>query len=191
MREARDKYFDINGFGVDGGYSDAWVDFHIGPLYCPFPNTKSRIRAVKVHDLHHILTGYQTDFIGELEIGAWEVGAGCKDFAAAWFLNLSSLGAGVLFAPSRVYRAFIRGRSTDSLYGRPLDDMLGRTVAEMRRDTNVDASAPEASFADRVAFAGYAVAGLAVSAVAASIGVFVVPVGLVTGLVRKLRRAPA
>lgn len=32
----------------------------------PFPNTHGRRRALAYHDLHHILTGYRTDFVGEL-----------------------------------------------------------------------------------------------------------------------------
>src|ERR1700742_1732678 len=39
MREARDRYFAVNGFGANGGYDDAWVDFKIGPVPLPFPNT--------------------------------------------------------------------------------------------------------------------------------------------------------
>ena len=45
-----------------------------------FPNTDSRKRAVPLHDLHHILTGYKTDWMGEAEIGAWELRAGCNSF---------------------------------------------------------------------------------------------------------------
>ena len=77
MRTARDLYFDVNGFGADGGYSEPWVDFKLGPLPLPFPNTAGRIAAVKFHDLHHVLTGYETNAIGEFEISAWELGAGC------------------------------------------------------------------------------------------------------------------
>src|SRR6478752_6208121 len=79
LREARDLYFRSNGFGEDGGYGDAWVDFKLGPVPFPFPNTAARIKAVKVHDLHHIVTGYRTNFVGELEISAWEIGGGCED----------------------------------------------------------------------------------------------------------------
>src|SRR5690349_11954766 len=93
MRAARAIYFDVNRFGADGGYGDAWVDFKLGPLPVPFPNTRARVRAVRYHDLHHVLTGYDTSTIGELEISAWELGAGCKDFAAAWQLNLGGLFA--------------------------------------------------------------------------------------------------
>ena len=50
----------------------------------PFPNTPSRKRAVRYHDLHHALTGYATDLTGEFEISAWEIGSGCADHVAAW-----------------------------------------------------------------------------------------------------------
>ena len=76
MRDSRRTYFEKNAFGVDGGYEDAWVDFKLGPIPFPFPNSAPRVRAVKFHDLHHVLTGYDTNFTGEVEISAWEIGAG-------------------------------------------------------------------------------------------------------------------
>jgi hypothetical protein len=42
----------------------------VGPLAFKIPNTPSRKRAVRYHDLHHTLTGYRTDFRRECEIGA-------------------------------------------------------------------------------------------------------------------------
>ena len=77
LRDARRIYFHANGFGEEGGYDDAWVDFKLGPIPMPFPNPPARVRAVKYHDLHHVLTDYDTDTIGEFEIAAWEVAAGC------------------------------------------------------------------------------------------------------------------
>src|SRR5262245_11460181 len=103
MREARRVYFDANGFGETGGYDDAWVDFKLGPIPMPFPNTKSRLEAVRYHDLHHLLTGYDTDIIGEFEIAAWEIAAGCKGFPAAWVLNLSAMAGGLFLSPRRVF----------------------------------------------------------------------------------------
>src|SRR4051812_17637276 len=87
LRAARDAYFTANGFGADGGYAAAWVDFKLGPVPLPFPNTASRVRAVGYHDLHHVLTGYRTDTVGEFLIAAWELGAGCERFFTAWQLN--------------------------------------------------------------------------------------------------------
>ena len=145
MQAARDRYFAVNHFGTDGGYGDAWVDFELGSIPFPFPNTKSRIRAVKVHDLHHIVTGYDTNTTGEFEISAWEIGAGCKDFFAAWQLNLAGMAGGLFSAPVRTFRAFVRGRHSESLYGKNLDELLHLTVADVRRMTSVDAERPAAS----------------------------------------------
>lgn len=131
MRAARDHYFAVNHFGDDGGYSAAWVDFQLGPIPFPFPNTDARRRAVKVHDLHHILTDYDTNFLGEIEIAAWEVGAGCKDFVAAWVLNLGALSAFWL-APKRVFAAFVRGRRSHTFYGEDVEPVLERSVADAR-----------------------------------------------------------
>jgi len=192
MRQARDQYFLDNGFGSNGGYDDAWVDFHLGPLPCPFPNTKGRVRAVKVHDLHHILTGYRTDFMGELEISAWEVGAGCKDFYAAWYLNLAGTATGCLLAPRRIYAAFLRGRATESLYGRDLDGMLDETVEAVRDHTGLGKPQRPASLGDMATFAAAVAAGTVVAAVSFALAVFVVPVGLVLGALRgKKATAPA
>lgn len=138
LRAARDLYFAANGFGADGGYSSPWVDFKLGPIPMPFPNSAGRVRAVRFHDLHHILTGYATDTMGELEIAAWELGAGCKDFLAAWQLNLGGLAAGMVASPRRMLRAFRRGRRSESLYGRDLEALLERTVGEMREECGVD-----------------------------------------------------
>src|SRR5690349_9357412 len=81
--EARARYFADNSFGDDGGYSARWVTiFKLGPLSLGFPNTASRIAAVRYHDLHHLVTGYDTDVMGEAEIAAWELASGCERFPA-------------------------------------------------------------------------------------------------------------
>src|SRR6185312_14780727 len=94
LREARDEYFRVNGFGPNGGYDDVWVNFKLGPIPMPFPNTNSRKRTVRFHDLHHVVTGYRTDTRGEFEISAWELGSGCADHFVAWQLNLGGFAAG-------------------------------------------------------------------------------------------------
>jgi hypothetical protein len=178
MEEARAHYFAVNGFGADGGYSDAWVDFKLGPIPFPFPNTQARLRALAVHDLHHIVTDYDTDFVGELQISAWELGAGCRSFFAAWFLNLAGLAGGVLFAPARTYRAFSRGRSSQSLYGRDVDALLRRTVAETKRDLGTDGEPPPARAGDVVSFGACVAAGAVCAAVFMVVGVALLPFGL-------------
>ncbi len=38
------------------------------------------VGAVRVHDVHHVVTGDGTAWIGEAEIGAWEIGSRCGDY---------------------------------------------------------------------------------------------------------------
>lgn len=184
MRQARQAYFDENGFGADGGYSDAWVDFKLGPIPFPFPNTASRVRAVKYHDLHHILTGYRTDFTGELEISAWEIAAGCKDFAAAWVLNLGGMASGLFVAPRRVFAAFLRGRRERTLYGEDLEALLDAPVAEVQA-RYAPKSDEGAGVLDVALFALASAVGLAVGFVTMLVFVPLVPLGLVTTWLRK------
>src|SRR5262245_10722491 len=64
LRQPRARYFEENDFGEDGGYNARWVKLKLGPFPYAIPNTKGRVRAVRYHDLHHIMTGYRTDWIG-------------------------------------------------------------------------------------------------------------------------------
>ena len=42
MREARDEYLAENHFAPDGGNSEAWVNFKLGPIPLSFPNSDAR-----------------------------------------------------------------------------------------------------------------------------------------------------
>jgi hypothetical protein len=68
VRQARAEYFRANGFGDDGGYDAQWVKVKLGAVPLWFPNTDARRRAVRLHDLHHLATGYETSLVGEAEI---------------------------------------------------------------------------------------------------------------------------
>ncbi len=192
MREARAQYFEDNGLGKDGGYDDAWVDFKIGPVPFPFPNSAARVRAVRYHDLHHVLTGYRTDFHGEMEISAWEIAAGCRNFVVAWQLNLAGMFGGATYMPRRIFRAFVRGRHSRSLYGLPLEPLLDQSVAEVRAQTGLrEADTRRPTPGDVLWFALALVAGLAIGVVDLALFVPLAPVGLVALNLRRRREARA
>jgi hypothetical protein len=143
LRTARARYFEVNQFGPNGGYDAAWVKVKAGPISVSIPNTKGRVRAVRYHDLHHILAGYDTDLRGEAEIGAWEIGSGCADHYAAWVLNLGAMSFGVFLIPRRTWHAFLRGRKSKNLYRETFDEaLLERTVGEMRAQLGLDQLQP-------------------------------------------------
>jgi len=154
VRDARARYFETNGFD-EAGYTARWAHFKIGPIPLAFPNTPSRQRALPMHDLHHVATGYPTTLLGEAEIGAWEVAGGCRNYWAAWVLDAAGFGYGVVFAPRRMYRAFVSGRRSKNLYHLGYtDELLGLDVTELRRRLQIDRP-PVATWADRAAFAGW------------------------------------
>lgn len=135
IREARRTYFETAGFAADGGYGDKWVLLKArGVTLFAFPNTAARVRSVKLHDLHHVLTEYDTSWEGEAEIGAWELASGCGRHYPAWVLNAGAVVIGMLICPRRVLRAFRRGRRSGNLYSSQFsDELLDRTVGELRR----------------------------------------------------------
>jgi hypothetical protein len=180
LRSARDDAFRRAGIPADGGDSEPWVDFKLGPLPMPFPNTDARRRAVKLHDLHHVLTGYQTDITGEFEISAWEVAAGCGRYGAAWVLNLMGLSVGLLTAPLRVSRAFWRGARSSTLYTTlAFDEVIDRPVDEVRRRLTVPPAGERVSptAADGLRLVAASVAGLSLLLV--TVPLMLTPVTLV------------
>jgi hypothetical protein len=163
LAQARGVYFEQNGFGADGGYGDAWVTIKLGPFPFPLPNTPARVRAVRYHDLHHIVTGYDTSLRGEMEIGAWEIASGCRSFPAAWHLNLSAMGGGVLVAPRRTLRAYARGRRSQNLYSREFSpELLALPVQVARRQLSLCDESGAVTWSDLASFVPVAVGAISV-----------------------------
>lgn len=157
MLAARARYYEVNQFGADGGDSLAWVPVKVLGVTFHIPNSDGRRRAVRAHDLHHILTGYGTDLTGEAEIGAWELASNCLSSTAATVLNTGAMAMGMLIAPRRTARAWARGRATKNLYRHAtIDHLLGREVDDLRHELTLDAPAPPVRARDVLALAALA-----------------------------------
>ena len=132
VRQAREQYFAENNFGVDGGYSLKWTPLKFGPFTIRIFNSRARKRAVPLHDLHHIATGYPTTPRGEAQIAIWELAAGTYDMWFAFFINIPALIYGFLLWPRSSVAAWRRGRQSKSLYHREFgDDLLEMSVNEL------------------------------------------------------------
>jgi hypothetical protein len=109
---ARDVYLAENGFSAATYDAKGSTVTVLGiDLYRPLSDDARR--AIRRHDLHHVLTGYGTDYIGEAEISAWELGCGLTGLGL--YVRLIVVSALLLFgwlAPRRVARAYraARGR---------------------------------------------------------------------------------
>jgi len=164
LRDARQLYFDLNGFGSDGGYEERWIKVKMWRLPVWLPNTKGRRKAVRLHDLHHILTEYPTTWRGEAEISAWEIaGGGLHRYYAGWVLDLMNVAQGLVVNPRGMYRAFLRGRRSANLYLMEFnDELLAHRVGEFRHRLRLHERPAPGSWRDRAAFITWALAGAGV-----------------------------
>lgn len=135
VREARDRYLAENGLTLDAYTAPTFeIDLRdLGGGVWRLLNIPARKRAIPLHDLHHVVTGYGTDLVGEGEIGAWELIGGCNSLFL-WWINLGALLVGFLLAPRRVARAAWRARGQRTLYrdSDPYECLLRMTVADIR-----------------------------------------------------------
>jgi hypothetical protein len=70
-------------------------------------------------------------------------------------LNASAFAYGLLLAPRRTYRAFVRGRHAHTLYRAGWrDSLLSLTVSQLRTHLNLD-TIPTPTWRDRFAFAAW------------------------------------
>jgi hypothetical protein len=183
VRQARQRYFEQSGFD-ESSYEDRWVKLQAGPIALYIPNSAARVRAVKLHDLHHPATEYDTTWTGEAEIAAWEIGSGCAHHYAAWILNLQAWAIGLFLAPVRVLRALVRGRSSLNLYRSTIDDaLLAQTMGELRRRLRLDQPVPRANLSDILAFAAWSV--LSLVTLAATLAPLLVVIGLLAYVIRE------
>ncbi|HEX2616830.1 MAG TPA: hypothetical protein VHL57_04760 [Flavobacteriales bacterium] len=134
LRDALQTYFDAYHF-KDGGYADRWFRIKFGPFLVPLPNIPARVRAVKVHDIHHVLTGYRADWKGEVEIAGWELAGGCGRYWVAWLLNAATFSIGLVLYPRALFRAVGHGRRMRmNFYGSDVsyEALLGMRVGALR-----------------------------------------------------------
>ncbi len=149
--EALEEFYRVNDYGVDGGAAARWVRVSLKPLPLSFyvPNFDARRQALRLHDIHHLVTEYQTNLAGEAEIAAWEIGGSCTTYWAAWLLNFTAFCYGWLCLPRRVFRAFVRGRRTRNLYHEGWRDaLLDETIDRMRRRLDLVQTTPRARLSD-------------------------------------------
>jgi hypothetical protein len=135
--QAVDDYLTENGFTI-AEYTAKTVRFFAGPLSFRVPNPKARQEAVPLHDIHHVVTGFGTDVIGEGEQGIWELRAGCPA-PVAIFLNSLAAAGGFLLSPRRIIRAFLSANGATTLYGSSISEESAKlmTVRELRRHLHV------------------------------------------------------
>lgn len=134
VRDARDIYLAENGFTV-AAYDSATAQGSFLGLKFAVPNPPSHRRAIRLHDLHHVATGYGTDHAGEAEISAWQARRGLRG-TGMYVTGIVLMNAlvGLALAPRRTIAALLESPRGGSLFTAELDyeRLLDRTVGELR-----------------------------------------------------------
>jgi hypothetical protein len=143
----RDAYLAENGFTVEA-YDARWTEASFFGVPFRVPNTRDHRRGIKLHDLHHVATGYGTDLAGEGEVSAWELRRGLRGLGL-YVSTIVVLGAaaGLMLSPRRTLRAWRVSRPGGSLFqsARAYEDLLAMSVGDLRRELGV----PERGLAER------------------------------------------
>lgn len=140
-------YLDANGFmprallELEHEVQQRWADEGVPP-HDP-ARLRYRERVLLTHDLHHVLTDYGTDGIGEATLLAFDLGQ--SGGLVAWMLNIgASLKAGSRVGPSwfpYVRRAWLRGRRANELITLPFEDMLSLPLDRVRAIAHIEPTA--------------------------------------------------
>ena len=168
LGQARARYFELNNFGSDGGYEERWIKVKVWRIPIWLPNTAGRVRAVKLHDLHHVLTEYPTTWRGEAEISAWELGSGgLRKYYAGWILDILNLAQGLVVNPVGLYRGFMRGRRSKNLFSTQFtDEILTHRVGEYRQLLDLESVPEKPTVNDKLIFVTWVVVSVAAYLVA-------------------------
>ena len=133
VREGRDRYLADNSLTLES-YTERGFPIYVGKRFIRLPNPG----LLHLHDLHHVVTGYGTGLIGEAEISAYELRAGCRSFMV-YMLCFGAILCAMFVSPRRIARAWARARGARTLYHTtlPYETLLDMSVAELRRHLNI------------------------------------------------------
>ena len=128
--------------------SDRWLSFRFNQVWVPvfplfvLPETVRDLFLI--HDAHHLITGYGTDFRGEMALNAWPLASGGYFFAGApsWMLleDGKALFSAILFLiwmPREFLSAFRKGWRQHSLYALNVDTALEMDLENAKRYTAI------------------------------------------------------
>jgi ubiquinone biosynthesis protein COQ4 len=87
-------------------------------------------RFTVMHDLWHVLAGYDATHAGESALMCFSLPQRVNDRALPIFIVMSLLTGRI--RPRNVWEAFLRGRRSAFLPGQPFEDLLPRPLAEVR-----------------------------------------------------------
>jgi hypothetical protein len=193
-REILNKFYQENHLGEDGGDSLAYVKVELSKgFHFYFPNFDLRRKAVILHDIHHIVSGYSTDIFGESEISAWEIASGCKKYWVAFAIDTSGVMIGIPINFTKVLKAYARGRRTKNLYHETiaLQKAMDTPVDELKKQLQLDVHEKyvKPRFWDFLSFAAFSLFGLIYSILSLTLLPFIILYSIYTEIRIRIKKS--
>lgn len=138
VEEALATYLEDQG-RIDKGlsprsvYKRNWFMAEIAGVQFPFFPMLGFRQGILIHDAHHMLCGYETNWTGESELAGWELASGgCADHVFFWADRILFLFIAIWIAPVRLARAFRAGWGQRNLYRLNRETVLAMDLEEAR-----------------------------------------------------------
>ncbi|MVM37934.1 hypothetical protein GO730_10580 [Spirosoma sp. HMF3257] len=135
VEHALNAFYELHGYGEEGGINKKWDMIKFGPISLPLPNLESRRRNIYLHDINHLVTGYDTTWKGEASVTSWEIATGgWGNIYFAWWLTLWGMAVGVMFYPKYSYNAFQAGLRMKSAFtsGLTKQEMYSLSIDQLK-----------------------------------------------------------
>lgn len=121
---------------VEEWYVDNWVRIEMWGRRVPVFPIYGFKKSLILHDINHVLSGYDTDWVGEFEIAAWELSSGgCGHYYLYWVDRFVFVSLGFLFAPRRTWRGFRRGFTHKNVFDRDPMELMTVDLEVLRHET--------------------------------------------------------
>ena len=82
------SYWKSQNLPEDGGANELFNEAKFGKFSFQYPNLDGQVLIL--HDINHLLKGYQTNWKGECEVSAWELASGGRrGYPTTWIYPIS------------------------------------------------------------------------------------------------------
>ena len=153
-----DNFYELNGYGEEGGINNDWIWLKFKYFSLPIPNIKGRRENVWQHDMLHILLDYDTSWKGETQVSGWVMGSGgWGKFYVGWLFAFAMFGIAITFFPKSTFQSFIRGRNTLGPYllGIEKKKLFRADIEKLILDFGFNKQNFKASLTDKLVFIGW------------------------------------
>lgn len=131
---------------IDSWLDGPWLTFRVrGRMLPVFPTWGNR-NALTMHDVHHMLTGYDTSLGGEARLAAWELASGgCGWNLFFWIDRLSLLTVALILMPRLAVKAWRRGMGQRNLFTCRRDEILKMEFEALQKRVGMKSVRPDPS----------------------------------------------